>query len=102
MLAGGNSIDDVAVLRAGASRCTAQGQVDRRSTPPGRPQPSGTWLRAHKWSNVRQLDAVSRELLARLWSAGGGPGDLAAPLTIDVDSTIVPVHGRAKQGAAFG
>jgi hypothetical protein len=28
-----------------------------------------------------------------------GPG---APLTIDLDSTIVEVHGRAKQGAAFG
>jgi hypothetical protein len=27
---------------------------------------------------------------------------LAAPLTIDLDSTIVEVHGRAKQGAAFG
>ncbi len=25
-----------------------------------------------------------------------------APLTIDIDSTIVAVHGRAKQGAAFG
>jgi hypothetical protein len=30
------------------------------------------------------------------------PADLAAPLTIDLDSTIVEVHGRAKQGAAFG
>jgi hypothetical protein len=32
---------------------------------------------AHKWSNVRQLDAISRELLARLWAAGAGPQDLA-------------------------
>jgi hypothetical protein len=51
---------------------------------------------------VRQLDAVSRELLARLWAVGAGPADLAGPLTIDLDSSIVPVYGRSKQGAAFG
>ncbi len=59
------------------------------------------WLRAHKWSNVRQLEAVSRKLLTRLWAAGAGPADLSAQLTIDPDSTIVEVHGRAEQGAAF-
>jgi hypothetical protein len=51
---------------------------------------------------VRQLDAVSRELLVRQWAVGAGPADLASPMTIDVDSTIVPVFGRGKQGAAFG
>jgi hypothetical protein len=96
MLASGDSIDDVAVLRAGA----AASLFDATRAP----STIGTWLRAHKWSNVRQLDAVSRELLARLWACGAGPADLAAPLTIDIDidSTIVEVHGRAKQGAAFG
>ena len=94
MLAGGDSIDDVAVLRAGA----AGSLFDATRAP----STVGSWLRAHKWSNVRQLDAVSRELLARLWAAGAGPQDLAGPLTIDLDSTIVEVHGRAKQGAAFG
>lgn len=94
ILAGGDSIDDVAVLRAGA----AGSLFDATRAP----STIGTWLRAHKWSNVRQLDAVSRELLVRLWAAGAGPADLAAPLTIDLDSTIVAVHGRAKQGAAFG
>jgi hypothetical protein len=94
MLAGGDSIDDTAVLRAGA----APALFDATRAP----STIGTWLRAHTWSNVRQLDAVSRELLARLWAAGAGPADLAAPLTIDLDSTIVEVHGRGKQGAAFG
>jgi hypothetical protein len=94
MLAGGDSIDDVAVLRAGAS-----GSLFDATRAPST---IGSWLRAHKWSNVRQLDAVSRELLARLWAAGAGPGELSGPLTIDVDSTIVQVAGRAKQGAAFG
>src|SRR4051794_3857538 len=91
MLAGGDSIDDVAVLRAGAT-----GSLFDATRAPST---IGSWLRAHKWSNVRQLDAVSRELLARLWAAGAGPGELSAPLTIDVDSTIVEVHGRAKHGA---
>jgi hypothetical protein len=94
MLTGGDNIDDVAVLRAGATRSLFD--LTRA------PSTVGTWLRAHKWSNVRQLDAISRELLARLWAAGAGPADLTGPLTIDLDSTIVEVHGRAKQGAAFG
>jgi hypothetical protein len=94
MLAGGDCIDDVAVLRAGAT-----GSLFDASRAPST---IGSWLRAHKWSNVRQLDAVSRELLARLWAAGAGPSELSGPLTIDLDSTIVAVHGRAKQGAAFG
>jgi hypothetical protein len=94
MLTGGDSIDDVAVLRAGATGALFDGTRA--------PSTVGSWLRAHKWSSVRQLDAVSRELLARLWAAGAGPADLTGPLTIDLDSTIVEVHGRAKQGAAFG
>lgn len=94
MLVQGDSIDDTAVLRAGA----AGGLFDDTRAP----STIGSWLRAHKWSNVRQLDAVSRELLARLWAAGAGPDDLASPVTIDLDSSIVEVYGRAKQGAAFG
>ena len=46
---------------------------------------------------MRQLDRVSRELLARAWSAGAGPGD--GPLTIDLDSTICETYGLAKEGA---
>ena len=40
---------------------------------------------------------MSRELLARAWSAGAGPGD--GPLTIDLDSTICETYGLAKEGA---
>ena len=46
---------------------------------------------------MRQLDAVSRALLARAWAAGAGPG--REPLTIDLDSTICETYGLAKQGA---
>jgi hypothetical protein len=94
MLAGGDSIDDTGLLRAGALPVLFD--VTRA------PSTIGTWLRDFKWHNVRQLDAVSRELLVRLWAAGAGPADLGAAMTIDVDSTIVPVFGRGKQGAAFG
>ena len=40
---------------------------------------------------------MSRELMARAWSAGAGPGD--GPLTIDLDSTICETYGLAKEGA---
>ena len=43
------------------------------------------------------MDRVSRELLARAWAAGAGPGD--APFTIDLDSTICETYGLAKEGA---
>lgn len=85
MLAGGDSVDDAALLRAGA---TGQLFDDTRA-----PSTIGTWLRAFKWSNVRELDAVSRGLLARLWAAGAGPADPAGPLTVDLDSTICEVYG---------
>ena len=73
-----------------------------RLTTRAAPSTIGTWLRAFTWSNVRQLDAIGRELLARTWAAGAGPADLAAPLTIDLDSTICEVYGAQKQGAAYG
>jgi len=65
MLAGGDSIDDTAILRAGAA-----GELFNATRAPST---VGSWLRAFKWSNVRELDAVSRELLARLWRPGPDP-----------------------------
>jgi hypothetical protein len=89
MLAGGDSIDDTALLRAGAlPQLFDQGPA---------PSTVGTWLRDFRWHNVRQLDAISRELLARQWAAGAGPADLAGPLTFDLDSTIVAVSGPASR-----
>ena len=61
------------------------------------PSTLGTFLRSFRWGHVRQLDRVSRELLARAWQAGAGPGD--GPLTIDLDSTICETYGLAKEGA---
>ena len=78
-LAGGDCIDDADALRTGGTACTLGGTVKAPST-------LGTFLRSFRWGHVRQLDRVSRELLARAWAAGAGPGD--APFTIDLDSTI--------------
>ena len=78
-LAGGECIDDADVLRTGGTACTLGSTVKAPST-------LGTFLRSFSWGHVRQLDRVSRELLARAWQAGAGPGD--GPLTIDLDSTI--------------
>ena len=78
-LAGGDCIDDADVLRTGGTAGAIGCVVKAPST-------LGTFLRSFRWGHVRQLDRVSRELLARASSAGAGPGD--APLTIDLDSTI--------------
>ena len=61
------------------------------------PSTLGTFLRSFRWGHVRQLDRVSREFLARAWSAGAGPGD--DPLTIDLDSTVCETYGLCKEGA---
>lgn len=90
-LAGGDCIDDVDVLRAGAA--------DELFDQVRAPSTVGTWLRTFTWGTARQLDRVSRELLARVWAAGLGPADLDADVTIDVDSTICETYGLAKQGA---
>ena len=58
--------------------------------------------RAFSWGNVRQLEAVSRKLLAEL--AAGTPvlADAAALAWLDIDSCQRRVYGHAKQGAGFG
>ena len=89
-LADGDCIDDADVLRTGRT-ASAIGCVVKA------PSTLGTFLRSFRWGHVRQLDRVSRELLARAWAAGGGPGD--APLTIDLDSTICETYGLGKEGA---
>ena len=89
-LAGGDCIDDADALRIGRTACTLGSVVKAPST-------LGTFLRSFRWGHVRQLDRVSRELLARAWQAGAGPGD--APFTIDLDSTICETYGLAKEGA---
>ena len=64
-MAGGDCIDDADVLRTGGTACTLGGTVKAPST-------LGTFLRSFRWGHVRQLDRVSRELLA----IAAGTGDV--------------------------
>ena len=82
-LAGGDCIDDADVLRTGGTAGVIGCVVKAPST-------LGTFLRSFRWGHVRQLDRVSRELLARAWAAGAGPQSLTnhTPLTIDLHSTL--------------
>jgi hypothetical protein len=94
MVAGADSIDDMALLRHGAMRkvfssCYA-------------PSTLGSFLRAFTFGHVRQLDAVASRVLtnlARLTPVVKGLDEYAV---VDVDDTIIEVHGYAKQGAEFG
>jgi hypothetical protein len=93
ILVGGSHIDHADRLRAGATQAVVPFRVMAPST-------LGTFLRAFTFGHVRQLDRVIAETIRRAWSAGAGPHDKA--VTIDVDSTVCEVHGKAKQGAAYG
>jgi hypothetical protein len=93
MIAGGDCIDDAALLRCGATSRVLGHRVMAPST-------LGTFLRAFTFGHVRQFDRLTEQVLARAWGAGAGPGD--GPMTIDLDSTVCEVHGYHKQGAAYG
>ena len=92
ILAGGSHIDHADMLRAGATQRVLPFRVMAPST-------LGTFLRAFTFGHVRQLDKVVGESLRRAWSAGAGP---AGAMTMDLDSTILEVHGKQKHGAAYG
>jgi len=93
MALGADCIDDCDILRAGRTGEVLGHDVAAPST-------LGTFLRAFTFGHVRQLDRVLAETLTRAWAAGAGPA--GERLVIDVDSFVGEVHGRSKQGAAFG
>ena len=64
-LAGGDCIHDADALRAGGTEQVLGCAVEAPST-------LGTFLLSFRWGHVRQLDRVSRELLARAWAASRG------------------------------
>ena len=93
IIAGATHIDHVDVLRAGSTEAVLGHRVMAPST-------IGTFLRSFTFGHVRQLEAVIGRALERAWALGAGPG--AAPLVIDIDSTICEVAGKAKHGAGYG
>jgi len=98
MVAGADSIDDMALLRHGG--------MGRLFTKVYAPSTLGSFLRAFTFGHVRQLDAVASRVLTAL---GSRTPLLSAPakepdrlMLVDVDDTVIEVHGYAKQGASFG
>ncbi len=101
MVAGADSIDDMGLLRhGGMGRIFASAYA---------PSTLGSFLRGFRFGHVRQLDAVASRFLAELAvrspmlpSGAASTTRDRAGVVIDVDDTIVEVHGYAKQGAGFG
>ena len=94
MVAGADSIDDMAVLRHGG-----MGKIFSAAYAPST---LGSFLRSFTFGHVRQLDAVACRVLAGLNSATPLLYGIDHDVLVDVDDTIIEVHGYAKQGAGFG
>ena len=96
MVAGADSIDDMGVLRHGA-----MGRIFNKAYAPST---LGSFLREFTFGHVRQLDAIASRFLLNLDATTpllGDPDDQSMVM-VDVDDTIIEVHGYAKQGAAHG
>jgi len=97
MVAGADSIDDMALLRHGG-----MGRVFANAYAPST---LGSFLRSFTFGHVRQLDAVASRFLTRLGTRA--PLIVSSPDTddrvmVDIDDTIIEVHGYAKQGSGYG
>ena len=94
MVAGADSIDDMAILRHGGMRrvfdaCYA-------------PSTLGSFLRSFRFGHVRQLDAVAARTLIGLGQQVPLLPGIDDYALADMDDSIIEVHGYAKQGAGFG
>src|SRR5947208_3423765 len=94
MVAGADSIDDMSLLRHGGMGRLFSGAYA--------PSTLGSFLRAFTFGHVRQLDAVASRFLTGLASRAPliavTPGS-AGRVLVDIDDTIIEVHGYAKQGS---
>jgi hypothetical protein len=96
MVAGADSIDDMALLRHGG--------MGRVFTNAYAPSTLGSFLRSFSFGHVRQLDAVASRFLGRLAATTlllttADPGER---VMVDIDDTIIEVHGYSKQGSGYG
>ena len=97
MVAGADSIDDMALLRHGG-----MGKVFTRAYAPST---LGSFLRGFTFGHVRQLDAVASRFLDGLADRTplvAGISDTDGYVLVDVDDTIIEVHGHSKQGSGYG
>jgi hypothetical protein len=100
MVAGADSIDDMALLRHGG-----MGRIFKHAYAPST---LGSFLRTFTFGHLRQLDAVASRFLVGLAAqtqAAAAPGEcheVGARAMVDIDDTIIEVHGYAKQGSGYG
>ncbi|MBV6756430.1 IS1380 family transposase [Rhodococcus opacus] len=95
MVAGADSIADLAILRHGA-----MGTVFDR---PYAPSTLGSFLRQFSFGHVRQLDAVSSRFLCALADRTSLVGGCdTGRVLVDIDDSIIEVHGHSKQGSGYG
>jgi hypothetical protein len=94
MVAGADSISDMAVLRHGG--------MGRLFTGVRAPSTLGTFLRAFKFGHVRQLDAVAARFLTGLTQQAPIITAAAEVTFVDIDDTVRGTYGYAKQGSGYG
>ncbi|HXD27507.1 MAG TPA: IS1380 family transposase [Arthrobacter sp.] len=96
MVAGADSIDDMAVLRHGGMK--------RIFSSAYAPSTLGSFLRSFTFGHVRQLDAVASRFLGNLADRAPllGTNGAGGFVFVDVDDTIIEVHGYKKQGSGYG
>lgn len=94
MIAGADCIDDMALLRHGAMTKLFDGCYA--------PSTLGSFLRSFTFGHVRQLDAVASRVLLGLNQRTPLLAGLDERAIVDIDDSIIQVHGHAKQGAGFG
>ena len=94
MVAGADSIDDMALLRHGAMSKVFTGAYA--------PSTLGSFLRSFTFGHVRQLDAVAARFLTGLAATTPLVAGVDAYALVDIDDTIIEVHGYGKQGSGYG
>ena len=94
MVAGADSIDGMALLRHGA--------MSTLFHRPYAPSTLGSFLREFSFGHVRQLDAVAARLLSGLAEHTPLLAGIDGPVLVDIDDTIIEVHGSRKQGSEYG
>jgi len=102
MVAGADSIDDMGLLRHGG-----MGRLFARAYAPST---LGSFLRTFTFGHVRQLDAVASRFLSGLadrapliaYPPSAASSGAGGRVLVDIDDTIIEVHGYAKQGSGYG
>jgi DDE family transposase len=94
MVAGADSIEDVALLRHGG--------MGRLFDAIYAPSTLGSFLREFRFGHVRQLDAVAARVTANLARAAPLLPGADQVVYVDVDDTVKQTYGYRKQGAGYG